>query len=246
MKKKALFIVFSFLLIILIMFTLNIWFYPILPEKIIEESFHSSGARIVSSEVYLTGKIEKSSFHTVDKLRRLVTDISGGLGAENDENSYSIVENDNMTGVEMSCAVNNYRNVFINAVNGVDSYITVSIVDTSENPGLADIGKSAADILASNGIKPDVNACITGNFQGRLGEKELEEVFDKIFKEAGAHKVEGMEENSLISISAYSPAIEESVNVNGKKINLNLAVRYNSYEDKTYIWLATPVIVTEY
>jgi len=34
--------------------------------------------------------------------------------------------------------------------------------------------------------------------------------------------------------------------VNGKKVNMNLAIRYNSYEDRTYIWLATPVITVEY
>jgi len=63
---------------------------------------------------------------------------------------------------------------------------------------------------------------------------------------SNAKKVEGITEENLISISAYSPRVKSSILVNEKRVNINLAMRYNSYEDKTYIWLATPVITTEY
>lgn len=81
---------------------------------------------------------------------------------------------------------------------------------------------------------------------GKLNDNELETVCERIFKSAGADKVEGMRDGGLVSVSAFSPVIDEAVRVNGKRINLNVAVRYNSYEGKTYIWLATPVITTEY
>lgn len=63
---------------------------------------------------------------------------------------------------------------------------------------------------------------------------------------AKAKKVNGMSEKNLISVSAYSPLIDNNIEIEGRKINMNLALRYNAFEDKTYIWLATPVITIEY
>ena len=74
----------------------------------------------------------------------------------------------------------------------------------------------------------------------------LEEISGRILTETGAKRIEGIKDRNYISVSAYSPYIQEFIQVRGKRVNLNLAARYNSYEDKTYIWLATPVITTEY
>jgi hypothetical protein len=59
-------------------------------------------------------------------------------------------------------------------------------------------------------------------------------------------EVEGIRDGSLISLSAYSPLLKDSIKVRGKRVNINLAARYSAFEDKTYIWLASPVITTEY
>ncbi|MDI9475442.1 MAG: YwmB family TATA-box binding protein [Bacillota bacterium] len=36
------------------------------------------------------------------------------------------------------------------------------------------------------------------------------------------------------------------INYGGKDVNIQLAMRYSEYEDKTYLWLATPLIITAY
>ncbi|OZV13462.1 hypothetical protein CIW83_04260 [Tissierella sp. P1] len=51
---------------------------------------------------------------------------------------------------------------------------------------------------------------------------------------------------SLVSYTAYTPLIESSIFSGEKKVNLNLAIRYNENEDKTYIWIGTPIITTGY
>jgi hypothetical protein len=120
------------------------------------------------------------------------------------------------------------------------------MVDTSEKPILAQIESKVLAVLERSGIDARVNSCISGNFRGKLNDDELNLVCRKIFESVHASKVEGIRDIGLISVSAYTPDIGRSIVVNGNRINLNLAIRYNSYEDKTYIWLATPVITTEY
>lgn len=59
-------------------------------------------------------------------------------------------------------------------------------------------------------------------------------------------KVEGMEDENIISVSAYSSKLKEYIKLGSEKINLNVAIRYSSFDDKTYIWVATPIIAIEY
>ena len=249
MKKRAFFII-AFFIAVILLFSIKMQFNTNPPERTLEKSFDCSGARIVSSEVYLTGKLDGTG--NAARLKKLVLDVSEGLGVKDGLRFCNFIDNEDMAGIEMNHAVSSYRNVDINAImskhdcDGSNSYITVCVADTSENPRLADIRKSVGDILTGDGIEANVNSCITGNFADRLDNKQIDEVCARIFKRVGAQKVEGIKESSLTSISAYTPAIGKSVRVDGSRINLNLALRYNSYEGKTYIWLATPVITTEY
>lgn len=110
--------------------------------------------------------------------------------------------------------------------------------------------KSTAELLyglfKESELKPEFNFCIVGNFNGQLDYLSLNDICLKLLEKANARSVEGIRDGNMISVSAYSPIIKESISANGRKVNLNLAIRYNSYEDKTYIWLATPVITREY
>ena len=102
------------------------------------------------------------------------------------------------------------------------------------------------EICRKYGLVPEINYCITGYFEGKLDTKDLNDVCGKAFRAAGAEKVEGIKEDNLISLTAYSPDISNYVRVDGSRVNLNIALRYNSYEKRTYIWLATPLIAIEY
>ena len=101
-------------------------------------------------------------------------------------------------------------------------------------------------MLEKYGIDHEINISISGSVEGKLEEDETTDIFDRIMRRTGASRVEGVNDNGLVSISAFSPQISKAANVAGKRVNLNMAARYSSYEDKTYIWIASPVITTEY
>jgi len=49
-------------------------------------------------------------------------------------------------------------------------------------------------------------------------------------------------EDDILSFSIFTPYIEQYIYTGSRKMNLNIAIRFNEYEDKTYIWIGTPII----
>lgn len=252
MKKTSFILIISFFFLIISLLIISTQFATNPPEKELIEAFGISGAKVVSSEICFSGKIEGNEFKTVDNMKNLALAISKGLGAGNGGLPAVAVNNDNMEGVELDEAIDENRIMHVSIVNSKPSgdsdgsYITVSVADSSAKPGLEGTRRNIQSVLAGYRIKPKVTSCITGSIDGRLETSRLNSICSNIFNKTGASRVEGMSDDKLISVSAYTPAIGESVEVNGNRINLNIAIRFNSYENKTYIWLATPVITTEY
>ncbi|HEX3028079.1 MAG TPA: YwmB family TATA-box binding protein [Clostridia bacterium] len=221
-------------------------------EKTLVKAFNCSGAKVVSSEVYIYGRLGKK-YDTLRELESITDQVSNSLGMVKDSTySENTTKNDETIKVEIR-GTNEDRNIIdINAeagrqsVTSAERFISVCVTVDLSDKGLEAIRGKVAGVLKRFGIEPKVNSCIIGSFNGKLNTNQMNDVCIRMFNEIEAKKVEDMRDNSLISVSAYSPFIGDSISVNGRKVNMNLAVRYNSYEKKTYIWLATPVITTEY
>lgn len=219
-------------------------------EKILIKAFNTSNAEVVSTEIYFWGHTENkcSSYSELKKLANICSEELGII--KNLSYSKKEYENNNDKTYEIS-GVTKYDNLVdinIHYKNGEHKaqYIMVSVVEDGSVSTLEMTRSTLCRIFEKNKITPETSTCITGTFNGELGYDKLNGICNDIFSEAGAHKVEGIEEGNFLSISAYSPSINNSILSNGRKINLNLALRYNSYEGKTYIWLGTPVITTGY
>lgn len=248
-----------FITIILLVISIFILFMQKLqPEDvtaaIMHRAFETTGAEIVSTEVYFRGELALESFQEEDMRQRLSKEIISGSGGDISHilPIFQSIDNDISTGTETGYIIDEDRKIHVSILKDVqgdpvDGYrLSVSLVDTSGNQAAARSAAKIIDILKSHGLEPEVNISITGSLEGQLLEKEVEELCSRVFDSISADKVEGINDDGLISISAFSPSIKEAIKVNGRRVNVNLASRYNSFEGKTYIWLATPVITTEY
>jgi hypothetical protein len=221
------------------------------PENTLLKSFQNSEARFVNSELYLHGKLSGKT-DTLEEIKQLVGDVEKHLGVVRN-NSYSVTtkENDNLKKIELNgttaggMLVN--ASIQLDAVRNqaAEDYFSVS-ASSDSLAGVENTRQALLEVCTKYRLQPKVISCLTGTWEGRVDNAKLNEICRSIFRETGAMKVEGVRDHNLISVSAYSPAIRDSIQVNGNRINLNLAIRYNAYENKTYLWLATPVISTEY
>jgi len=85
-----------------------------------------------------------------------------------------------------------------------------------------------------------------GTFEGKLESSNKVKKITKTLQVINGNKIEGIMDESIISISAYSPNIDRFIYTGNNKMNLNIAMRYNEYEGKTYYWIGSPIITIEY
>ena len=240
------------LIILIILFTIGsakLYYNKGSSSTALKEAFIASGATLANTEFYAWEKTEKS----FEELSKIVDNLAKDMNVENNElYSRRLIGNDMIDKIEVIGTIGRGRMVNIcaqsarNKKDGEKSYISLSLTLGPEEFELERIHDNLINVLDKYKIEPELNICITGYFEGRMDYKNLNKVSKKILKSADAKKVNGIAENNLISVSAFAPGIDNSILVNGKKVNMNLAIRYNSYEDRTYIWLATPVITVEY
>jgi len=241
---KKFFRAFFILLLIIICF---VFFYTTIhninfsrTETTLVEVFKSTGADAVSSEIYFWSDLE-DILHGMDELEDLAGAFSGALKLKDDMLTRSIRENQHIQTVEISGTDAEGRLINISiqqekeAGDTGECFISVSVMHDMLDEGLEEIKNTVMEVFAEHNLDARVNSCITGTFEGKLGDKEIDEIRDRVLKAAGARKVEGLAEEHLISVSAYSPAMGDGVKSGNRSINLNLAIRYNAFEDKTYI-----------
>ena len=91
-----------------------------------------------------------------------------------------------------------------------------------------------------------IRTTYTAAIPGKLDRDEMERISRQIFRGLKGTITEEIREAAWISKTGYSSKIGCALNSGGKRINLNVALRYNDYEDRTYVWLGTPVISIPY
>ncbi len=62
----------------------------------------------------------------------------------------------------------------------------------------------------------------------------------------GATEMEGIEGEELISLTAHTHLLKNDILVDGQRFNLNLAVRYDDFYEKTLLTAGFPVIHGSY
>jgi len=253
MKKAYLILIIMMLFVILFSsYYVKMQFELGYPETTLVKCFNYSGAKVVNTEIYFWGSVENDKYKSMDKLKELAVSFSKGLGMAGDnELSLEGISNDLIEQVELNGTLGESQLVNITVQQRKDQvqqerFISVRIVEEASSRGLEKVRKDVLTVFEKYKIHARVSSCITGSFDGKLNNEQLNDIAILVFKAADAKKVEGIRDGNLVSVSAYSPIISNYINVNKRRINLNLAIRYNSYENRTYIWLATPVISTEY
>ncbi|GFN36201.1 YwmB family TATA-box binding protein [Tepidimicrobium xylanilyticum] len=92
----------------------------------------------------------------------------------------------------------------------------------------------------------NITTCIIGSFDDKVDAKRNEEKILEVTELIEGYVVEEYKEDDILSFSIFTPYIEEYVFTGNKKMNLNIAVRFSEYDNKTYIWIGTPIITIGY
>ena len=214
-------------------------------------AFEYSGAKGLSSEIYFRAMLDNEAW-TMENIREFMYEIGHYLDMSNISFDEDKILTDIMQKYQINFSIDagsmaNIMGYVINKEGRIsERHITVSITsDYCENT-LREMNKRLMKAFDDRKVKPHVNMAVTGYYEGKLNESTMNRICANVFDSAGAYRVQGIKENNLISLSAYSPGIKNHIEVNGNKVNMNLAIRYNSYENRTYIWIGVPVLSADY
>ncbi len=95
-------------------------------------------------------------------------------------------------------------------------------------------------------VQPRFTYSLAGSIPGRLTPEERHRRADAVLASLEAQALEEVEEAEFLSISAYSSFLPVSLNLAGRPINANIALRYHDADACTYLYLGYPLLGGEY
>lgn len=218
-------------------------------EDSLVKSMESTKAQVMESTISVWSKIN-NKFLTADQVDKELKTII--LGIDPDKSTINIVrENSDEINKQSMSASRDNKHYFvavesIKTDKGGETYVVMDVAIDQSSKELAAERQRLESYFQDKSIKPNVSSCIVGVYDGKLTEADMSSKLADAMSSVKAKTVEGLNEEGLSSISAYSGNINNFVLSNNKKVNMQIAIRYSSYDDKTYIWIGSPLIHMEY
>lgn len=131
--------------------------------------------------------------------------------------------------------------------NSKESYIIVDILENKVYKSIVDIYTVLENTFEKHTSQMDINTCISGEYTKKLQINKYDEILEKILYNMNAEQIDRVEEENFVSITAYSKILHGNyLKYLGNKVNLNIGMRYSEDDEKTLIYIATPIIKLDY
>lgn len=220
------------------------------------KAFNSCGALAVETNVNAYAS-NGDEFLNKGEITRIAKALAKGMelsfddaerieNFSDDYNQISVIGK-NSDGYSMAIIVHSMD--FTGIDEGPGGYETNIVIDISLKDDTGKLSNMKDNLRALIGEHIEgvrITSCIVGSFLEELTEDDMENVIGSILKFTDGEETERAQFDGFLSVSAYTPHIDDYIEMGESRINLNVALRYNSYEERTYIWLGTPIIALEY
>ncbi|GED15484.1 YwmB family TATA-box binding protein [Aneurinibacillus migulanus] len=113
-------------------------------------------------------------------------------------------------------------------------------------PVLKAMMESYLHIFANSSELPQIISCVRGKYNGKLENDLQKKKASQLLASLEGTMVESLEEETVLSYSAYSPLFHTVVETNQRTMNLQVAAHYDTYMQGTMITVGTPIITVEY
>lgn len=88
--------------------------------------------------------------------------------------------------------------------------------------------------------------CIMGKISGKLTLEEKKKIADSIFGYEGGSRIFEQEESGYYVTYGYTNGINMIRKVNGRMINMNIAITYDENEDKSLVYFGVPFVTEDF
>jgi hypothetical protein len=216
-------------------------------------AFRNTGAGFKKMDLQGWSQLN-NRYSTKDELHNTGSLVLTGLGADTLQLKSSEHINDNFISVTKSGWLD--RQTYLTVITQTmrekggrqkgETYLIVgfSHFGTPENYRL--LRNKITGVFAPIKTEAHFSTIISGTVPKKIDAAEMQNLTKKVMEKAGAKIVENYADARMASISGFTPEIGDRLTLGQKRVNINMAVRYDSVDKNTRVYIGSPIITTEY
>ncbi len=225
---------------------------PVTLSEPLSAAMQATGAEVDSFYIYAWEKLPEE-FENVAIFMKIEKDMLKELGFTEDQYTIEVIEDTEKIDVKAKVEIEN-KKMSIAICNMVEqdtskntTFLSVNYMEKSaEEDKIIQTKAKLKNIMKKFHSSPTISTCLKGYLDGKLRNDEwslrLQDAFDSI----GATPMKKTDAKTYFSYVGFAPTIEERVIAGKDIVNLNMVMRYNEYDGRTYVIIGSPVISIEY
>ena len=183
---------------------------------------------------------------TQEEKERLVENIASALGITSSYGLATVYEEEVNTTVLSNESVNGSVTIKAITQEPQAQYVYVNITVYNNIDCAVSYRELVEGMFDAMGIQGNVNMNLVGSIEGTLNSTEKNELADGLLDRLGAKVVTENRDNDIFTIYAYSKGAGSYITIGGNKINMNIAIGYDEEQDRTKVYLASPINSLDY
>ncbi len=183
---------------------------------------------------------------TQEEKERLVENIASALGITSSYGLATIYEEEVNTTVLSKESVNGSVTIKAITQGQQSQYVYVNITVYNNIDCAGSYRELVEGMFDAMGIQGNVNMNLVGSLEGALNSTEKNELADGLLDKLGAKVVAENRDSDIFTIYAYSKGAGSYITIGGNKINMNIAIGYDEEQDRTKVYLASPINSLDY
>lgn len=259
MKKIALFVI----IILCLLPVLTQAKDDIGQQEVLTDILRTMGGDFIEEDVSANGLLVEK-FLNVEELDNIGQDIIRFMGLVGEERTSDIDINNGNYYVKEVIKDEEYRQInyfgfdenknpmtiilssYVNMDQKGETYLYINFINKEIFVGINDIIVRIENLFKDYQKEVEITSCIIGEFNGKFNEKDINEKSIYAIHKVNGKIVDVYRDEQMVSYTAYTDYIDDSILSGEDRINLNLALRYNEFDNRTIIWIGTPIITSGY
>ena len=220
---------------------------------ILREAFESTGARFRKIDLQGWAQL-KEDYSSEDQMLKAMEKVIAIFGINQNEIKTEKSTRSNLVSVTQSGRLDpdTYLTVIMQTTkdsgrqNKPKSYLIVGISHFRTPANYKNLRIKMVEVFSLIGEQAHYSNIISGYVAKKMEVKEMQKMSKKVMQITGAEEVENYADDRMTSVTGFTPAISDRLTLGPKRVNINMAARYNSTDAGTYIYIGSPIITTEY